>query len=77
MSTLAERIVDEALTLPNDMRAVVVDKLLESLNIPSQKEIDLLWANEAERRYKDFKNKKLKMISGELVFSEIRNKYRK
>ena len=77
MTTLTEKIVDEALSLPNEMRAVVVDKLLESLNIPSQKEIDLLWTNEAEKRYKDIKNNKLKAIDGELVFNEIRKKYKK
>lgn len=77
MTTLAEKIVDEAMSLPNDMRAVVVDKLLESLNIPSQKEIDLLWTNEAEKRYKDLKNNKIKPIDGELVFNEIRKKYKK
>ncbi|MDD5674139.1 MAG: addiction module protein [Chitinivibrionales bacterium] len=77
MTTLTEKIIDEALSLPNDMRAVVVDKLLESLNIPSQKEIDLLWTNEAEKRFKDFKNKKVKAIDGELVFNEIRKKYKR
>jgi hypothetical protein len=77
MTTLTEKIVEEALSLPNEMRAVVVDKLLESLNIPSQKEIDLLWTNEAEKRYKDIKNNKLKAIDGELVFNEIRKKYKK
>ena len=77
MATLTEKIVDEALTLPNDLRAVVVEKLLASLNIPSQKEIDLLWTNEAEKRFKNIKNKSVKTIDGELVFDEIRKKYKK
>jgi hypothetical protein len=77
MATLAEKIVDEALSLPNDIRAVVVDKLLESLNIPSQKEIDVLWTAEAEKRYRDIKNKKVEPIAGEFVFDEVRKKYKK
>ena len=77
MATLTEKIVNEALSLPNDMRAIVVDKLLESLNIPTQKEIDLLWTNEAENRYKELKSKKVRAINGELVFNEIRKKFRK
>lgn len=77
MITLTDKIVEDALSLPNDLRAVVVDKLLESLNIPSQKEIDLLWTNEAEKRFKEIRNGKAKSIGGELVFNEIRKKYKK
>jgi len=36
-------------SLPIDIKAQLIDKLLKSLN-PSQKKIDELWAEEAERR---------------------------
>ena len=77
MVTLSEKFVDEALSLPSNLRAVLVDKLLESLNIPSQKQIDALWSREAEKRYKAIKTRKISTISGENVFKEIRTKYGK
>ena len=42
-------IVEEALTLKPIERLHLVDELLLSLDIPT-KEIDLLWAEEAEKR---------------------------
>jgi len=42
-------IVEEALTLKPIERLHLVDELLLSLDLPT-KEIDLLWAEEAEKR---------------------------
>jgi len=50
-----------------------VEKLLLSLN-PSQKEIDKLWAKEAERRVEEIKIGKVKTIPGERVFKKIRDR---
>ena len=50
MTALAEKIVDEALSLPREERAALVERLLESLNVTPDLEIDRLWAVEAERR---------------------------
>ena len=66
----------EAVSLPVETRIMLVNKLLESLN-PSKKEIDELWATEAEERIADIRTGKEKTISGEEVFKEIREKYRK
>jgi putative addiction module component (TIGR02574 family) len=75
MVTLAGKIVDEALSLPSDQRIVLIDKLLKSLNIPSQKQIDIVWAKEAEKRYKELKSGKVKAIPGGHIFKEIHKKY--
>jgi putative addiction module component (TIGR02574 family) len=75
MTAIADKIADEALTLPVDLRAALVDRLIESLNIPSQKQLDALWAKEAEKRLKAVKQRKVNTIPGELVFNEIREKY--
>ncbi|MBN2188966.1 MAG: addiction module protein [Chitinispirillaceae bacterium] len=75
MTAIANKIADEALTLPADLRAALVDRLIESLNVPSQKQLDALWAKEAEKRLKAVKQGKVKTIPGGLVFSEIRAKY--
>ena len=61
---------NEAVSLPVEMRTQLVERLLLSLN-PSQKEIDKLWAKEAERRVEEIRSDKLKTISGEKVFKKI------
>lgn len=45
-----ERVVEEALSLPADVRIALVGKLLKSLNLPTDEEVDRLWVEEAERR---------------------------
>ena len=71
-----DEFISEAVSLPIETRILLVNKLLASLN-PSKKEIDELWAKEAEERVVDIRNGKGKTISGEAVFKEIREKYNK
>ncbi|MBI4684971.1 MAG: addiction module protein [Nitrospirae bacterium] len=61
-------------SLPVDIKTTLVEKILNSLH-PSQKEIDALWAKEAEKRVKEIKTGKVKTISGDKVFKEIHEKY--
>ena len=60
----------EAVSLPLDIRTQLVDKLLQSLH-PIQKEIDELWAEEAEKRVEEIKSGKVVTIPGEEVFKKI------
>jgi len=46
-------IIDQVLSLPVDDRIDMVERLLLSLNLPTQAEIDSQWATEAERRIKE------------------------
>lgn len=75
MPTIAKRVFDEALALPVDARLGLVEMLLSSLNLPSQNEIDRLWAEEAERRVAAIDRGDVNLIPGEKVFELIRNKY--
>ncbi|MDZ7340707.1 MAG: addiction module protein [candidate division KSB1 bacterium] len=59
--------------LPIDIKLQLVDRLLSSIN-PSQKEINELWAIEAEKRVEEIKAGKVKLIDGEEVFKEIRER---
>ena len=61
---------DEAVSLPVEIRTQLVDKLLRSLH-PVQKEIDKLWAAEAEKRVEDIKSGKVITIPGDEVFKKI------
>lgn len=71
-----EKLISEVISLPTDIRTLLVSKLLESLN-PSTREIDELWAIEAELRVDDIKKGKVQTIPGEDVFKEIREKSNK
>lgn len=68
-----KELFDEAISLPTEIRTQLVEKLLLSLN-PSQKEIDKLWAKEAEKRVEEIRRGKVKTTSGDKVFKKIRNR---
>jgi putative addiction module component (TIGR02574 family) len=70
-----DRVVEEALSLPADVRIILVEKLLRSLNLPVDEDIDRLWAEEAEYRVSQIEEGKAKLIPGEEVFSKIRAKH--
>ena len=77
MVTTNDRVIDEALSLPADARLSLIEKLLASLNLPIDEEIDHLWAEEAERRVSQIEEGKVKLVPGEEVFAKIRAKYGK
>jgi putative addiction module component (TIGR02574 family) len=75
MSIVAKKVIDEVLQLPADARVGLVEKLLISLNLPTQPEVDRLWAKEAERRIAQINKGKVKLLPGAKVFSDLRKKY--
>ncbi|MDD5451157.1 MAG: addiction module protein [Desulfovibrionales bacterium] len=77
MATTNDRVIEEALSLPANVRLSLVEKLLTSLNLPIDEEIDRLWAEEAERRVSQIEEGKAKLVPGEEVFSKIRAKHGK
>ncbi|HBC88966.1 MAG TPA: hypothetical protein DCZ94_18645 [Lentisphaeria bacterium] len=74
MLTLSPKVEREVLLLPSDERLALIDKLIISLNLPTQADVDELWAKEAEKRIKDLDEGKVKGLRGEEVFSELRSK---
>jgi putative addiction module component (TIGR02574 family) len=77
MATTSDRVVEEALSLPADDRLRLIEKLLTSLNLPIDEEIDRLWAEEAEHRVSQIEKGEKKLVPGEEVFNKIRKKYGK
>ena len=75
MPTATDKVVDEALELPAEARIGLVNRILASLNLPTQPEIDRLWAEEAERRVAEIDRGDVELIPGEEVFDKIRRKY--
>ena len=77
MSIAPKKVFDEALSLPAEARVSLVEKLLTSLNLPTQPEIDRLWAEEAEKRIAQIDKGEVKLVPAERVFSGIRKKHRR
>ena len=77
METTADRVIEEALSLPADARLSLVEKLLTSLNLPIDKDIDRIWSEEAEHRVAQIEAGEAKLVPGEEVFSRILAKHRK
>jgi len=69
--TTTDNILKEALTLGPSEKAQLIDKLISSLD-KSDKEIDKLWAKEAEDRIDAYDQGKLKAISLEKVLQKYR-----
>ena len=76
MGTKTDELISMVESLPVDLKTMLVEKILNSLH-PSQKEIDTLWAKEAEKRVNEIKTGKIKTIPGDEVFKEIQRKYSK
>lgn len=76
MSVIPKKVFEEALSLPVEARASLVEELLTSLNPPTHPEMDQLWADEVERRIAQIDKGEIKLVSGKKVFSNIRKKYR-
>ena len=77
MGPVADNVFDEVLLLPVDARVRLVEKLLASLNLPTQTEVGKLWADEAERRVSQIDRGEVDLVPGEQVFSKIREKHRR
>ena len=69
-------LIDEAISLPIEERAILVDSLLQSMN-PLDKENDQKWALEAKRRFEELRSGKVQSIPGEEVFAKIWKRFEK
>ena len=69
--TTTESILKEALTLKPSDKAQLIDKLISSLDKPD-KEIDELWAKEAEDRIDAYDQGNIKVVSLEKVLQKYR-----
>ena len=74
MSTTVEKIALELLGLPAESRALLAEKLIESLDEKQDKDIEALWVNEAKRRSREIKNGKVKCKPAKYVLREARMK---
>jgi putative addiction module component (TIGR02574 family) len=71
-----DKLISEAISLPLEIRLQLVEKLLERLN-PSHKDIDELWAIEAETRAAEIEKGEVKTVPGEEVFRKLHDRLKK
>lgn len=65
----SKEILEQAMALKSEERFMIVEVLLKSLDEPDRK-IDEIWAEEAEKRLKAYRDGKLEGIPMEEVFRD-------
>jgi len=63
-------LIAEAISLPIEERAIVVDSILKSLN-PPDTIIDRKWANIAKKRFSELRSGQVQAVPGDEVFNKI------
>jgi len=72
MSMTVEQIVDEALGLPSEARALLADRLVESLDPAEDGYVRQLWAAEAMRRRDEVRAGRVLAVPGEEGLAQVR-----
>ncbi len=72
MSMTIEQIAQEALALPTEARALLADRLVESLDAAGSNRIDKLWAIEAKRRRDEVRQGVVERIPGDEALARVR-----
>jgi hypothetical protein len=75
MSTNAEKVLQEALSLALKDRGEVLERLLATFQEPPHPELEKLWAEEAEDRIDAYDRGELGSVSAEEVFARIERQH--
>ncbi|MBH8565020.1 addiction module protein [Nostoc sp. CENA67] len=67
-----EQLMQEALSLPNESRALLAEKLIESLEFDSDPKIEAVWITEAKRRRDEIRTQDVEPIPGEEALAQVR-----
>lgn len=67
-----EELMKEALSLPSASRALLAEKLVESLEGDVDESLQKLWTTEAKKRRDEIRSGEVKPISGEEALVEVR-----
>jgi hypothetical protein len=72
MPLTLEQLTAEAMQLPVELRVLLADRLVESLDSAEPDDIQRLWAAEAIRRRDEVRSGRVKSIPGEQVLEDVR-----
>jgi hypothetical protein len=67
-----EQLTEELLSLPNESRALLADKLIESLEFDTDSTIQEVWVAEAKRRRAEIRDGSVQPIPGEDALAQVR-----
>ena len=70
VSNILKKIENDALSLSNQERAFLADRLLSSLDKNKLTAIEAAWIDEAEHRYQEYREGKRPGIAAKEVFAE-------
>jgi putative addiction module component (TIGR02574 family) len=71
MPLTLDQITEEAIKLPPESRALLADKLVQSLESEDTGEIQQLWSAEAIRRRDEIRSGQVQPIPGDQVIEEV------
>lgn len=71
-----KELIEEALSLPVEERALMADTLLRSLNAP-EISMDAQWAEVAKRRLQELRSGAVEPIPGDEVFAKVLARFAK
>ncbi|MCB1909693.1 MAG: addiction module protein [Rhodocyclaceae bacterium] len=72
MPMTVEQIASEALALPSEARALLADKLVESLDPAEDGYIRQLWMREAKQRVDEVRRGEVETVPAEETFAKVR-----
>jgi Putative addiction module component len=67
-----EQLTEEILSLPSASRALLADKLVESLEFDTGSAIQAVWVSEAKTRRNQVRDGSVEAISGEDALAQVR-----
>lgn len=67
-----EQLTEEILSLPSESRALLADKLVESLEFDTDPASPAVWVTEAKRRRDAVRNGSIQTILGEDALAQVR-----
>ena len=67
-----EELTEEMLSLPSAARALLADRLVESLDPAEDESVRELWAREVRRRRDEVRSGKVKTVPGEEALARVR-----
>ncbi len=73
MPLTVDQLAEEAMQLPPASRALLAERMVESLDAGDRDEVERAWATEAVRRRDEVRSGRVQSIPGEQVVAEIRD----
>lgn len=73
MPLTLDQLAKEAMLLPASARALLAERMVESLDAGERDEVERAWAAEAVRRRDEVRSGRVQPVPGEEVLAEVRN----